>query len=475
MPLSPYLFVTSINELSIALQEAMSNNEFAGIVLGPNCPPIHSLLFADDLLVCGQATLQEASKMKNIIQDFCNRSGQIPNWNKSGIIFSKNVNNDVRQSIKQIFHVPNIDNKFVHLGHPLVLPGKNRNEAYNFIIDKFKSKLSTYKADKLSHAARLELINSVFSSIPVYYMSNIIFTKKFIAKLTAIIRTFWWTGVREESNSKSMCLKAWKDICAPKKDGGLGIRNLQAINQGLILTAAWRIAEQPCDFLHVVLKSKYFPNSSIWRPNSNAPKSAFWASIIKVLPILKTHCFYQITQGNVSIWSSPWCTGWTHIYDSVITQPDNYIYPAQVKDLWLTNQQVWNNSLIDTLFQQPIADNIKSISIINSQEEDVLCWKLTPSGKCNAKSAYWACLKNLQDKGEPKPRQVQMETKKLLKEVWKDKSLIPRVQVFGWRFLSKAMPTGARAGKYSKHISKLCCRCGLEEDDIHLFFHLLLL
>jgi hypothetical protein len=238
------------------------NNDFAGIVLGPNCPPIHSLLFADDLLVCGQATLQEASKMKNIIQDFCNRSGQIPNWNKSGIIFSKNVNNDVRQSIKQIFHVPNIDNKFVHLGHPLVLPGKNRNEAYNFIIDKFKSKLSTYKADKLSHAARLELINSVFSSIPVYYMSNIIFTKKFIAKLTAIIRTFWWTGVREESSSKSMCLKAWKDICAPKKDGGLGIRNLQAINQGLILTAAWRIAEQPCDFLHAVLKSKYFPNSS---------------------------------------------------------------------------------------------------------------------------------------------------------------------------------------------------------------------
>jgi mannosylglycoprotein endo-beta-mannosidase len=32
-PLSPYLFVLAINELSIAMQEAMSNNCFSGITL----------------------------------------------------------------------------------------------------------------------------------------------------------------------------------------------------------------------------------------------------------------------------------------------------------------------------------------------------------------------------------------------------------------------------------------------------------
>jgi hypothetical protein len=176
-PLSPYLFVLAINELSIALQHAMSESCLAGITLGPNCPSIHSLLFADDLLVCGQATVQEAIQMKDILEDFCQRSGQIPNWSKSGIVFSKHVTPSIIQGITQIFPVPMIDKNFIHLGHPLILPAKDRATAYNFVLDKFKSKLGTYKADKLSHAARLELIKSVFASIPVYYMSNILFSK----------------------------------------------------------------------------------------------------------------------------------------------------------------------------------------------------------------------------------------------------------------------------------------------------------
>jgi hypothetical protein len=52
-PLSPYLFVIAINELSVRLQRAMDEAELTGITLGPGCPPIHSILFADDLIICG--------------------------------------------------------------------------------------------------------------------------------------------------------------------------------------------------------------------------------------------------------------------------------------------------------------------------------------------------------------------------------------------------------------------------------------
>jgi hypothetical protein len=151
------------------------------------------LIFADDLLVCGEATVQEAARMKQILQDFCIRSGQTPNWTKYGIIFSTNVTQSEKQSIKHFFPFPDIKNNFLHLGHPLIIPGKDRT----FCI------LEIYKADQLSHAATLELIKYVFSFMHVYYLSNILFTKKFIVKLTTIIRNFWWMGIREETNSRS--------------------------------------------------------------------------------------------------------------------------------------------------------------------------------------------------------------------------------------------------------------------------------
>lgn len=230
------------------------------------------------------------------------------------------------------------------------------------------------------------------------------------------------------------------------------------------------ITKNPVDLIHQVLKSKYFPDSAFWRANPSLPKSAFWASILKVKPMLEAHSFYQITTGNISIWSTPWFSTWHSIYDHLVIQDAQFRYPALVKDLWLPNQKAWDNTLIDNLFEQPTTHVIKQTPIIQSEEEDILCWDLTPSGKCTSKSAYKLCLQVMQEHGEATPRQVHPQVKSLLMQVWKNKNMAPRVQTFAWRILRKAIPTGKRVGRFTNHISKICSRCSSMEDDLHLFF-----
>uniref|UniRef100_J3L038 Reverse transcriptase n=1 Tax=Oryza brachyantha TaxID=4533 RepID=J3L038_ORYBR len=143
----------------------------------------------------------------------------------------------------------------------------NRGSSYDFLIDKFKSKLSSLRANKLSHAGRLALIKSVFSSIPVYYMSHILLSKNLIPKLTSIIRKFWWKGALNDTDKTGICFP------------GLGIRDLQMVNKSLIIQTTWRILTNPDDLLSQVLKGKYFPHTSFWKSPVHIPKSHTWSSI----------------------------------------------------------------------------------------------------------------------------------------------------------------------------------------------------
>lgn len=89
----PYLFVIAINELSLHFQFELQNTNLFGITLGPDWPAIHSLLFADDLILCGHASLEEATTICRIFQDFSQLLGQGTNFLKSSILFSKKVDN----------------------------------------------------------------------------------------------------------------------------------------------------------------------------------------------------------------------------------------------------------------------------------------------------------------------------------------------------------------------------------------------
>lgn len=268
-----------------------------------------------------------------------------------------------RDIVKGIFRVVDMKPESFHLGHHLILPAKNRTTAYDFVLDKLKSKLNGYKANKISHAGRLVLIKSVLAALHVYYMSNILFSKKMLAKMNAVIRDFWWTGVQEENQKKPLYLKAWAEICKSKKEGGLGIRNLEAINKAILVNYAWKIVTTNHSITARILKYKYFSYTSFWKVPTNILKSAFWSSILKVREPLINAVTLQISKGNTCIWSSPWCPFWNNIHDSLFIQNSGFHYPATIKDLWIPNTKVWNMQLLVTLFGQQKANIVSQIPI----------------------------------------------------------------------------------------------------------------
>ena len=46
----------------------------------------------------------------------------------------------------------------------------------------------------------------------------------------------------KDDNKLGCCLKSLKSICAPKCDGGLGIKKTEDMNMALVAKMAWEIA-----------------------------------------------------------------------------------------------------------------------------------------------------------------------------------------------------------------------------------------
>ena len=464
-PLSPYLFVLALNELSEQLNEALLNNQLKGTSLSPQGPAIHSLLYADDLIITGEATEIEARIIKEIIDIFCNRSGQTPNWNKSFILFSKHTPHHIKEFITRIFHVAPVDANTKHLGHPLFVTNRTKAFVYQFIVDKFRTKLTILKANKLSHAGRLTLIKSVFASLPIYYMATTLLPKKLTSKLTSIIRTFWWTGVKEGQDKKPLCSKSWSDICKPTQEGWLGIRDIHMVNKGLILNATWRLVTKPEEQVSQVLKGKYFPSTSFWKASSNSSKSVFWSSILCFRKTLREAVTWQLADGNISIWSQPWCDLNNDIHDYIKLDSLQVPLPNTVAELW-TVGKAWDVKKLNTIFYQQAVNKILQVPIVQGEGEDKLCWKFTPNGECNSKSAY----KEIRKKEANYGTQVSSQDKAILKQIWKDKCIPPKIKVFAWRLLLGALPTAQRLHSRVNDITPNCCRCGSIENDFHLFF-----
>ncbi|KAG0471342.1 hypothetical protein HPP92_015888 [Vanilla planifolia] len=86
-PLSPFLFVMSMEYLSCMMREYESR-QLLGFRPGMHTPRVSHLLFADDVLIFAPASREAACAVRRILRAFEDSAGLKANFSKSNVYFS---------------------------------------------------------------------------------------------------------------------------------------------------------------------------------------------------------------------------------------------------------------------------------------------------------------------------------------------------------------------------------------------------
>jgi hypothetical protein len=190
-PISPYLFVLCMDKLSHLIVQAVDEGKWKGIKAGRNGPTVSHLMFADDLLLFGEANENQMRCVIETLQQFCDMSGQQVSHEKTSILFSRNVERGTRNNLLRISGFKETTEFGNYLGVPLTGRATKRSD-FQYILDQVTAKLSTWKAKQLSFAGRVTLAKSVKEAVPIYPMMSTKIPKSCLEDIQKMQRQFIW-------------------------------------------------------------------------------------------------------------------------------------------------------------------------------------------------------------------------------------------------------------------------------------------
>lgn len=212
---------------------------------------------------------------------------------------------EIKKSFQDLFQetikVERSENLGLYLGLPLSHKRPKKRDV-QFVIEKVRKRLASWKTNYLSRAGRLTLISSTLNTIPSYYMQATCFPVASLVELDRICNNFLW-GETEGKNHMHLVSKE-ATFLLPKNLGGLGIRNHRTLNQSLMAKLGWKMCQGPPNLAQDCILSKYVKNTGITKFKNG---SHIWQSIGKGWHILESSCQWKLGNGlMVSFWEDDW-------------------------------------------------------------------------------------------------------------------------------------------------------------------------
>ena len=101
-PLSPYLFILCIEYLGQLIEEKCSNKLWNPVKASQSGSTFSHLMFADDLVLFARANHLNCSTIREVLDEFCEVSGQTLSEVKSKVYFSLNVDEGTREELSDV-------------------------------------------------------------------------------------------------------------------------------------------------------------------------------------------------------------------------------------------------------------------------------------------------------------------------------------------------------------------------------------
>ncbi|KAL0445489.1 UNVERIFIED_CONTAM: hypothetical protein Slati_1676800 [Sesamum latifolium] len=155
----------------------------------------------------------------------------------------------------------------------------------------------------LRYLGRVQLIQSVLMALNTYWAMAFILPKGVIREVEKRLRTFLWKAYSGGGYAKV----AWSHVCRPKEEGGLGIRNVLALNRALMSKHLWRVITSDRNSIWVEwVTTIRLRSQSIWTV-SDRVGSWSWRNLLRLRLLLLPHIEYRIGNSELfSIWQDPW-------------------------------------------------------------------------------------------------------------------------------------------------------------------------
>ncbi|GKA84831.1 RNA-directed DNA polymerase, eukaryota, reverse transcriptase zinc-binding domain protein [Tanacetum coccineum] len=306
-PLSPFLFIIVMEGLHIALKDGLTANLFQGVKIGSSEIRLSHLFYADDVIILSEWNQCDMDNIIRILNVFYLASGLKINISKSNL-YGVGVSSDDIESMAAGTGCSASNLPFSYLGLPI---GSNMNRIanWNSLIERFKIRLSGWKANMLSSGGRLTLIKSVLGSLGIYYFSIFKVPEAVLKTLESLRASFFWGAT---GDSRKLAWIKWSNILASLDKGGLGVGSLKAFNNSLLLKWRWRLLNKPSALWVEVLKSIHGNEAGI--ELKGCQTNGLWARIVGTIYHLHSSGYvplnslrYQVGDGSmIRFWKDTW-------------------------------------------------------------------------------------------------------------------------------------------------------------------------